>query len=546
MRKNSILFKAILLLSMVVGAFADSKTVLYESQNLTGISNAKMIHGKVVVGFGETGISKDGYPTNQKWYSLYFLDGDKKVAIDDSGLVVNANELSIAELNGKVAVAYQQPTGQSYGFDSPYRVYGNDALVADKMIFTNANWGCCTSLGFDSHGYAHTIQFGHAGYFLNYSTNKSGSWVNDNISGYSTYYNYPKLTIDHSDNIHVITSQLSANYGIKGLMQHWYKSGNSWSKETIATDSTGHGKLTVDSSNTLYGSYVDENDNLKVFHKNSSGDWVSEVVASSLNLQGRETRVAISKSGNIYVVAKNRDGDKLYLFEKNGSSWKEIYKDENLTKYTNDNSKAPSILFDESGNVILVYADDSKIYEAKLGNATVDLSKCTQVITHAFNPTTGEEKDFATPCDVPKDWIVGKAPDSDNDGVNDIKDAFPDDPAASIDNDYDGYPDSWNPGKSVADSTTGLKLDSDNVNKSSLSSNEISNLSTGWHLLGTSMSIDNLSILNSAKIVWAWDDTTQSWKAYSSDATTMNSINNKENIQPLNSIKANEGFWILK
>lgn len=47
---------------------------------------------------------------------------------------------------------------------------------------------------------------------------------------------------------------------------------------------------------------------------------------------------------------------------------------------------------------------------------------CTQVITHAYNPQTGEERDFATPCDVLDGWIEGYAPDSDGDGINDIKD----------------------------------------------------------------------------------------------------------------------------
>ncbi|MBN1390580.1 MAG: hypothetical protein JXA22_08065 [Candidatus Thermoplasmatota archaeon] len=49
--------------------------------------------------------------------------------------------------------------------------------------------------------------------------------------------------------------------------------------------------------------------------------------------------------------------------------------------------------------------------------------------------------------------------DIDGDGVTDEYDAFPTDPAASIDTDGDGFPDIWNPGKSADDSTTGLKLD---------------------------------------------------------------------------------------
>jgi hypothetical protein len=49
--------------------------------------------------------------------------------------------------------------------------------------------------------------------------------------------------------------------------------------------------------------------------------------------------------------------------------------------------------------------------------------------------------------------------DSDGDGVLDDTDAFPEDPAASVDSDSDGYPDSWNEGKSQGHSTTGLTLD---------------------------------------------------------------------------------------
>jgi len=49
--------------------------------------------------------------------------------------------------------------------------------------------------------------------------------------------------------------------------------------------------------------------------------------------------------------------------------------------------------------------------------------------------------------------------ESDGDGIGDYWDAFPTDPAASIDTDDDGYPDEWNAGKTKADSTTGLELD---------------------------------------------------------------------------------------
>lgn len=49
--------------------------------------------------------------------------------------------------------------------------------------------------------------------------------------------------------------------------------------------------------------------------------------------------------------------------------------------------------------------------------------------------------------------------DTDGDGVANHIDAFPDDAAASIDSDNDGYPDAWNSGKTASDSTTPLTLD---------------------------------------------------------------------------------------
>ena len=51
--------------------------------------------------------------------------------------------------------------------------------------------------------------------------------------------------------------------------------------------------------------------------------------------------------------------------------------------------------------------------------------------------------------------------DIDGDGVPNDQDAFPEDAAASVDADGDGYPDAWNDGYSAADSTTGLTLDID-------------------------------------------------------------------------------------
>ena len=56
---------------------------------------------------------------------------------------------------------------------------------------------------------------------------------------------------------------------------------------------------------------------------------------------------------------------------------------------------------------------------------------------------------------------ISNKPDSDKDGVHDEIDDFPNDPAASVDSDDDGYPDRWNPEKTKKDSTSSPPLELD-------------------------------------------------------------------------------------
>ena len=268
-------------------------TIIYENNNLTGISNAINVNNKVVIGFSEAMGTMSSYPDNTIWSKLYLLNGSQKITVDDS-YSESAVSYSIVKTNdNKVALAYQKPTGSGYGFDAPFKIFDGSSQTKNEKIFSNANWGFGTSIDIDSQGKIYVIQFGHAGYFLNYSTNQSGSWVNSNISGYSTYYHYPKLTVDNNDKPHIITSQLSGSYGTKGKMQHWYKNGGSWSQETIATDSKDHSRLIFDGSNNIYAVYIDENNVLKLVSK-TGANWQSEVIATGLSFTGSYlTNIAI-------------------------------------------------------------------------------------------------------------------------------------------------------------------------------------------------------------------------------------------------------------
>ncbi len=124
---------------------------------------------------------------------------------------------------------------------------------------------------------------------------------------------------------------------------------------------------------------------------------------------------------------------------------------------------------DEPANSTLEYGTDTSYGSLETGRrATVQHSVTLTGLTpstgyhvrvsatdaYGNGPTLSDDLSFTTNASGAGDTV-----DSDHDGVGDIADAFPTDPAASIDSDGDGAPDRWNDGRSAADSNSGLKLD---------------------------------------------------------------------------------------
>jgi fibronectin type 3 domain-containing protein len=113
------------------------------------------------------------------------------------------------------------------------------------------------------------------------------------------------------------------------------------------------------------------------------------------------------KNGDYYEVYRSEDGENFeYLYRTFDT---EFVDNINLESGKNYYYRVKAV----NGNSFTISQRSEKV---------VIPSICPQVITHAYNPETGEEKDFATPCDIPEGWIVGDAPDFDKDGINDIKD----------------------------------------------------------------------------------------------------------------------------
>ena len=103
----------------------------------------------------------------------------------------------------------------------------------------------------------------------------------------------------------------------------------------------------------------------------------------------------------------------------------------------------------DAGALLQRYADDFSVIDAVMypGEALHLFQHNNQyyVLTRVDNGLTAH--------------LYSPSADSDNDTVTNLGDAFPIDPAASVDADGDGAPEVWNAGFTAADSTTGLELD---------------------------------------------------------------------------------------
>jgi len=85
-------------------------------------------------------------------------------------------------------------------------------------------------------------------------------------------------------------------------------------------------------------------------------------------------------------------------------------------------------------------------------------------------------------------------------------------------------------------------ISTDNI----LTSKDIDNLFSGWHLIATEGAIVDLSVFSSAKIIWIYNNSNSLWSAYSSNKDIKSSIQNTVNISLIKSIPKNSGIWILK
>ena len=79
-----------------------------------------------------------------------------------------------------------------------------------------------------------------------------------------------------------------------------------------------------------------------------------------------------------------------------------------------------------------------------------------------------------------------------------------------------------------------------------LSITDVTAFSTGWTLTSTPFTITDLSIFDGATIIWVYNNSSATWSAYSSNATTRQKIIDSPTVNLLTTIPAGSGVWVQK
>ncbi len=218
--------------------------------------------------------------------------------------------------------------------------------------------------------------------------------------------------------------------------------------------------------------------NLEDNHYWDGVNWSSKIIWLDVNVNGTDSwsfdSSEVQWESDIYYLVRSRVIDNNGNFETPKFGNKFMYDNlppkhlsliiNNNSKYANSTAVHLSINAEDTGSGIdqMAFSNDNvnwtswenfsrtKNYNLTSGNGEKIIYY--KIKDRAGNIATSSSKKIILNTSL-------EISDIDNDNILDIFDAFPLDPAASIDSDGDKYPDCWNPGKSQKDSTTGLELD---------------------------------------------------------------------------------------
>jgi len=124
---------------------------------------------------------------------------------------------------------------------------------------------------------------------------------------------YIALTVDGNGTPH-------ASYPGNGNLKYAYKSGGSWTIETVNTDSPWYTSIAVDRNGVPHISYYEPNNDVLKYAYKSGGSWTTETVDATV-FAGWYTSIAVDGNGTPHISYYDAGNTDLKYAYKSGGSW---------------------------------------------------------------------------------------------------------------------------------------------------------------------------------------------------------------------------------
>ncbi|MCB9352755.1 MAG: T9SS type A sorting domain-containing protein [Lewinellaceae bacterium] len=342
---------------------AQNTEILFSHPEITGISNAVVFNNEIhfVVGM-DPQAGFPGYPDpSAKFEKLILRNETGEVFPYESEAVAAGPAHADLQLTpeGNLAFVYQAPSGTSYGFRMPYKVWDGQALLTDELVFPNANWGAWGRIGYDNNDVPHVLSFAHAGYALFEHTRPDGNWSSSQITGYST--SVGNLSLASSNGyFYLLGSYVSASPYQARL---YSDESGSWEYEVIDTDIDRTSDIAFSNDGILHALYNTAEGSLKLAKK-ANGVWESEIVWMEEGITSRAS-LFFDEANTPYIAFQT--ADLLKVIQYDGMEWVEVYRHEGLT--SPGGAFHPTLLV-QGDQLIVIYNDENNVYKGTVGPIT--------------------------------------------------------------------------------------------------------------------------------------------------------------------------------
>ncbi|TAG92032.1 MAG: hypothetical protein EAZ20_02860 [Bacteroidetes bacterium] len=373
MKKNYLLF-IVYIFIICDNVNAQLTKVIYAppaTEKVLGISNVVNFNGKFTMTVGSVPISQPtGYPDVTLWASKGYL-------LNEDGLIANG-QFNTGHLGGintgqfdtgidikittdnKLGMMYQYPTGNTYGFWLPYKVWNGTSYEQNQFVSSQiGNIGSRLRFNYVNDDIK-SASFMNAGYALLYHERLAGTWDNYQITNFGTILEHVATAVD-GNAFYILLRVYSVSPSQIVLLKI---ENGTLTNQSVTTTSTAIYDFKI-YNNNFYSLYSTGN-NIVLSQKNitTGTTWTTETIVSETDIT--KASISFDNSNTPYVAYQTgiTTNNFLKILKKNTNTWDNIFTSTHTQTFDAAHwswGREPSIL-QRNGDIFAVYADNRQVY----------------------------------------------------------------------------------------------------------------------------------------------------------------------------------------